>query len=74
MVGRLHVELVRVAGGVDESMAGGDDSDGSPDGELQERKLVCIKLTCSCSCVGVLVDIEYCICLCYICMCLYKQV
>ncbi|XP_012692279.2 kinesin-like protein KIF13B isoform X2 [Clupea harengus] len=42
VVGRLHVELVRVAGGVDESMAGGDDSDGSPDGELQERKLVCM--------------------------------
>ncbi|KAG5265366.1 hypothetical protein AALO_G00241610 [Alosa alosa] len=42
VAGRLHVEVVRVAGGVDESMAGGDDSDGSPEGEVQERKLVCM--------------------------------
>ncbi|XP_062379335.1 kinesin-like protein KIF13B isoform X3 [Sardina pilchardus] len=42
VAGRLHVEVVRVAGGVDESMAGGDDSDGSPEGEMQERKLVCM--------------------------------
>ncbi|KAL2098554.1 hypothetical protein ACEWY4_005034 [Coilia grayii] len=42
VAGRLHVEVVRVAGGVEESMAGGDESDGSPEGELQERKLVCM--------------------------------
>lgn len=38
-----------MAGVVDESMAGGEDSDGSPEGELQERKLVCMvshKLYC----------------------------
>ncbi|XP_037397815.1 kinesin-like protein KIF13B isoform X2 [Pygocentrus nattereri] len=42
VAGRLHVEVVRVAGGVDDSMAGGDDSDSSPEGENQERKLVCM--------------------------------
>uniref|UniRef100_A0A3P8Y580 Kinesin family member 13Ba n=1 Tax=Esox lucius TaxID=8010 RepID=A0A3P8Y580_ESOLU len=41
VVGRLHVEVVRVAGGVEESMAGGED-EASPDGEVQERKLVCM--------------------------------
>ncbi|XP_066531682.1 kinesin-like protein KIF13B isoform X2 [Hoplias malabaricus] len=42
VAGRLHVEVVRVAGGVDDGMAGGDDSDSSPDGDNQERKLVCM--------------------------------
>ncbi|CAB1334977.1 unnamed protein product, partial [Coregonus sp. 'balchen'] len=41
VVGRLHVEVVRVAGGVEDSMAGGED-EASPDGEVQERKLVCM--------------------------------
>ncbi|XP_055720239.1 kinesin-like protein KIF13B isoform X2 [Salvelinus fontinalis] len=42
VVGRLHVEVVRVAGGVEDSMAGGEDIEASPDGEVQERKLVCM--------------------------------
>uniref|UniRef100_A0A8C7SPA8 Kinesin motor domain-containing protein n=1 Tax=Oncorhynchus mykiss TaxID=8022 RepID=A0A8C7SPA8_ONCMY len=42
VVGRLHVEVVRVAGGVEDSMAGGEDNEASPDGEVQERKLVCM--------------------------------
>ncbi|KAM9569520.1 kinesin-like protein KIF13B isoform 3-T3 [Salvelinus alpinus] len=42
VVGRLHVEVVRVAGGVEDSMAGGEDIEPSPDGEVQERKLVCM--------------------------------
>lgn len=32
-------------GGFDDSVAGGDDSDGSPDGDVQERKLVCMVST-----------------------------
>uniref|UniRef100_A0A672SJX0 Kinesin family member 13B n=1 Tax=Sinocyclocheilus grahami TaxID=75366 RepID=A0A672SJX0_SINGR len=40
VVGRLHVEVMRMGGGFDDSVAGGDDSDGSPDGDVQERKLV----------------------------------
>ncbi|XP_056134426.1 kinesin-like protein KIF13B [Lampris incognitus] len=42
VAGRLHVEVVRVAGGFDEDMAGGEDGDSSPDNEVQERKLVCM--------------------------------
>ncbi|XP_051577998.1 kinesin-like protein KIF13B isoform X2 [Myxocyprinus asiaticus] len=42
VAGRLHVEVMRVGGGFDDSIAGGDDSDGSPEGEVQERKLVCM--------------------------------
>lgn len=42
MAGRLHVELVRVAGGVEDSMAGGEDGDSSPEGDPLERKLVCM--------------------------------
>ncbi|XP_046887018.1 kinesin-like protein KIF13B isoform X2 [Hypomesus transpacificus] len=42
VAGRLHVEVVRVGGGFEEGMAGGDDSESSPDGEAQERKLVCM--------------------------------
>ncbi|XP_052009567.1 kinesin-like protein KIF13B isoform X2 [Xyrauchen texanus] len=41
VAGRLHVEVMRVGGGFDDSIVGGDDSDGSPEGEVQERKLVC---------------------------------
>uniref|UniRef100_A0A8C1W1S5 Kinesin family member 13Ba n=1 Tax=Cyprinus carpio TaxID=7962 RepID=A0A8C1W1S5_CYPCA len=42
VAGRLHVEVMRMGGGFDDSVAGGDDSDGSPDGDVQERKLVCM--------------------------------
>lgn len=42
VAGRLHVELVRVAGGVEDSMAGGEDGDSSPEGDPLERKLVCM--------------------------------
>ncbi|XP_027012843.2 kinesin-like protein KIF13B isoform X1 [Tachysurus fulvidraco] len=42
VAGRLHVEVVRVAGGVEDSMAGGEDGDSSPDGDSLERKLVCM--------------------------------
>lgn len=34
-----------MGGGFDDSVAGGDESDGSPDGEVQERKLVCMVST-----------------------------
>lgn len=36
------MEVVRVAGGFEDSMAGGEDNETSPDGEVQERKLVCM--------------------------------
>ncbi|KAM9465916.1 kinesin-like protein KIF13B isoform 1-T1 [Clarias gariepinus] len=42
VAGRLHVEVVRVAGGVEDSMAGGEDGDSSPEGESLERKLICM--------------------------------
>ncbi|XP_028816320.1 kinesin-like protein KIF13B isoform X3 [Denticeps clupeoides] len=42
VAGRLHVEVVRMAGDVDDSLAGGEDIDRSPDGESEERKLVCM--------------------------------
>uniref|UniRef100_A0A8C1JNN0 Kinesin family member 13Ba n=1 Tax=Cyprinus carpio TaxID=7962 RepID=A0A8C1JNN0_CYPCA len=42
VAGRLHVEVMRMGEGFDDSVAGGDDSDGSPDGDVQERKLVCM--------------------------------
>lgn len=42
VAGRLHVEVVRVAGGVEDSMAGGEDGDSSPEGDPLERKLVCM--------------------------------
>uniref|UniRef100_A0A8C2IJ56 Kinesin family member 13Ba n=1 Tax=Cyprinus carpio TaxID=7962 RepID=A0A8C2IJ56_CYPCA len=42
VAGRLHVEVMRMGGGFDDSVAGGDDSDGSPDGDVGERKLVCM--------------------------------
>uniref|UniRef100_A0A9J7Y895 Kinesin family member 13Ba n=1 Tax=Cyprinus carpio carpio TaxID=630221 RepID=A0A9J7Y895_CYPCA len=45
VAGRLHVEVMRMGGGFDDSVAGGDDSDGSPDGDVQERKLVCMVST-----------------------------
>lgn len=42
VAGRLHVEVMRVAGGVADSMAGGEDGDSSPEGDPLERKLVCM--------------------------------
>ncbi|KPP70628.1 kinesin-like protein KIF13B-like [Scleropages formosus] len=38
VAGRLHVEVVRMSGGLEEHMADGD----SAEGEAQERKLVCM--------------------------------
>ncbi|XP_062864132.1 kinesin-like protein KIF13B [Trichomycterus rosablanca] len=42
VAGRLHVEVVRVSGGFEDGMAGGDDNDSSPEGDMHERKLVCM--------------------------------
>lgn len=42
MAGRLHVEVVRVGGGLEDNMAGGDESDNNQDAEVQDRKLVCM--------------------------------
>ncbi|KAM4042669.1 kinesin-like protein KIF13B isoform 2-T2 [Anomaloglossus baeobatrachus] len=40
--GRLHIEVVRVSGDIDERIAGGDDVDSTNDGKTQEHKLVCM--------------------------------
>ncbi|XP_075454796.1 kinesin-like protein KIF13B isoform X2 [Ascaphus truei] len=41
--GRLHVEVVRLSGGIGERIAGGEDAaDGSGDSEPQDHKLVCM--------------------------------
>lgn len=42
MAGRLHVEVERLSGELEERETGGGDSDISPDGEMQERKLTCM--------------------------------
>ncbi|XP_056269627.1 kinesin-like protein KIF13B isoform X3 [Pseudoliparis swirei] len=42
VAGRLHVEVVRVGGGLEDSMAGGDEADNNQDTEMQDRKLVCM--------------------------------
>ncbi|XP_073321043.1 kinesin-like protein KIF13B isoform X2 [Pagrus major] len=42
VTGRLHVEVVRVGGGLEDNMAGGDESDNNQDNEIQDRKLVCM--------------------------------
>ncbi|KAM7406505.1 hypothetical protein PAMP_000879 [Pampus punctatissimus] len=39
--GRLHVEVVRVGGGLEDNMAGGEEPDNNQD-EVQDRKLVCM--------------------------------
>ncbi|KFP88801.1 Kinesin-like KIF13B, partial [Acanthisitta chloris] len=40
--GRLHIEVVRVSGEIDERLVGGEDSpDYSNENDIQERKLVC---------------------------------
>ena len=41
VAGRLHVEVVRVGGGLEDNMAGGDEPDNNQD-EIQDRKLVCM--------------------------------
>ncbi|XP_059927516.1 kinesin-like protein KIF13B isoform X3 [Gadus macrocephalus] len=42
VAGRLHVEVIRVAGGFQDSVGGGEEGDGSPDTDNQDRKLVCM--------------------------------
>ncbi|XP_047436285.1 kinesin-like protein KIF13B isoform X2 [Mugil cephalus] len=42
VAGRLHVEVVRVGGGLEDNMAGGDEPDGNQESEVQDRKLVCM--------------------------------
>ncbi|KAM3877162.1 kinesin-like protein KIF13B [Diretmus argenteus] len=43
VAGRLHVEVVRVGGGLEDNMAGGEELDNNnPDMEVQDRKLVCM--------------------------------
>ncbi|XP_015252636.1 PREDICTED: kinesin-like protein KIF13B isoform X6 [Cyprinodon variegatus] len=41
VAGRLHVEVMRVGGGLEDNMAGGDDTDNNQDSEFEDRKLVC---------------------------------
>lgn len=36
------MEVVRVGGGLEDSMAGGDEADNNQDPEVQDRKLVCM--------------------------------
>uniref|UniRef100_A0A668AUQ5 Kinesin family member 13B n=1 Tax=Myripristis murdjan TaxID=586833 RepID=A0A668AUQ5_9TELE len=42
VAGRLHVEVVRIGGGLEDSMAGGEEPDNNQDAEFQDRKLVCM--------------------------------
>lgn len=45
VAGRLHVEVVRVGGGLEDGIAGGDDPENNQDNEIidiQDRKLVCM--------------------------------
>uniref|UniRef100_A0A7N8XWJ9 Kinesin family member 13Ba n=1 Tax=Mastacembelus armatus TaxID=205130 RepID=A0A7N8XWJ9_9TELE len=42
VAGRLHVEVVRVGGGLEDNMAGGDEPENNQDTEVQDRKLVCM--------------------------------
>ncbi|XP_077941015.1 kinesin-like protein KIF13B isoform X4 [Gasterosteus aculeatus] len=42
VVGRLHVEVVRVGGGLEDNIAGGDEPDNNQDTEVPDRKLVCM--------------------------------
>ena len=42
VAGRLHVEVIRVAGGFQDSVGGGEEGDSSPDMDNQDRKLVCM--------------------------------
>lgn len=36
------MEVVRVGGGLEDNMAGGDEPDNNQDTEIQDRKLVCM--------------------------------
>ncbi|XP_057709910.1 kinesin-like protein KIF13B isoform X2 [Corythoichthys intestinalis] len=42
VAGRLHVEVVRVGGALEDNIAGGDDPENNLDLEIQDRKLVCM--------------------------------
>lgn len=42
VAGRLHVEVVRLGGGLEDNMAGGDETDNNQDAEFEDRKLVCM--------------------------------
>ncbi|XP_023809429.1 kinesin-like protein KIF13B isoform X2 [Oryzias latipes] len=42
VAGRLHVEVVRVGGFLEDSMAGGDEPENNHDSEVEDRKLVCM--------------------------------
>lgn len=42
VAGRLHVEVVRLGGGLEDNMAGGDETDNNQDSEIEDRKLVCM--------------------------------
>uniref|UniRef100_A0A672GXT9 Kinesin family member 13Ba n=1 Tax=Salarias fasciatus TaxID=181472 RepID=A0A672GXT9_SALFA len=42
VAGRLHVEVVRLGGGLEDSMAGGEEPDYNQDSDVQDRKLVCM--------------------------------
>lgn len=36
------MEVVRLGGGLEDNMAGGDDTDNNQDNEFEDRKLVCM--------------------------------
>lgn len=36
------MEVIRVGGGLEDNMAGGDEADNNQDMEIQDRKLVCM--------------------------------
>ncbi|MEQ2199320.1 hypothetical protein XENOCAPTIV_009483 [Xenoophorus captivus] len=40
VAGRLHVEVMRVGGGLEDNMVGGDEPDNNQDSEFEDRKLV----------------------------------
>ncbi|CAN9506865.1 unnamed protein product [Ophioblennius macclurei] len=42
VAGRLHVEVVRLGGGLEDSMVGGDEPDNNQNSDVQDRKLVCM--------------------------------
>nr|XP_023662465.1 kinesin-like protein KIF13B isoform X2 [Paramormyrops kingsleyae] len=42
VAGRLHVEVQRVNSGLEEHVAGGEDAEGSTEGEAPERALICM--------------------------------
>ncbi|XP_034427432.1 kinesin-like protein KIF13B isoform X2 [Hippoglossus hippoglossus] len=42
VAGRLHVEVVRVGGGLEDNIAGGDEPENNQDTEIQDRKFICM--------------------------------